>query len=96
MVCRAPQDFTLKDAQKFPLDVPFSIAFSNDEFDPWTDTSHKFRFYENPIVAKSEPFEVEVGTISEVLVFAEEPTEFFDPIMINKPITQGEEGNAPL
>lgn len=96
MVCRAPQDFTPKEGQKFPLDVPFSIAFSNDEFDPWIDTSHKFRFYEQPIVLKSEPAEVEVGTISEVLVFADENTEFFDPVMINKPIAVGEEGNAPL
>lgn len=76
--------------------MPFSIAFSNDEYDPWIDTSHKFRFYEQPIVLKSEPQEVEVGTISEVLVWADENTEFFDPVMINKPITVGEEGNAPL
>ena len=86
----------MKDKEKFPLDVPFGIAFSNDEYDPWTETSHKFRFYDQPIITRSDPIEVEVGTISEVLVFADEATEFFDPVMINKPVSVGFEGNAPL
>jgi hypothetical protein len=37
------------------------------------------------MVMRSEPFELEVGLISEVLVFADESTEFFEPVMINKP-----------
>lgn len=76
--------------------MPFGIAFSNDEYDPWTETSHKFRFYDQPIITKSDPIEVEVGTIQEVLVFADESTEFFDPVMINKPVSVGIDGNAPL
>jgi len=96
LICRAPQDFTLKEGLKFPLDVPFSIAFANDAYDPWTDTSHKFRFYEQPLVVRSDPAEVEVGTISEVLVWADENSEFFDPVVLNRPVFVGEEGNAPL
>jgi hypothetical protein len=57
--------------------VPFSIALTNDEYDPWTETSHKFRFYVQPILIKCEPCEVDVGTITEVLVWADEGTEFF-------------------
>jgi len=58
--------------------VPFSIAFGNDEFDPWTESSHKFRFYEQPLLLKADPQEVEVGVIQEILVFADEKTQFFD------------------
>ena len=46
LVCRAPADYTLIAPSTFPEDVPFSIALTNDEYDPWTETSHKFRFYE--------------------------------------------------
>jgi hypothetical protein len=32
----------------FPHDVPFGIALTSDEYDPWTETYHKFRIYEQP------------------------------------------------
>jgi hypothetical protein len=56
----------------FPLDVPISIAFTSDEYDPWTETSHKFRLYDQPVLIKCDPSEVDIGTITEVLVWAEE------------------------
>ena len=46
IACRAPSEFTVTAPTAFPEDVPFSIALTNDEYDPWTETSHKFRFYE--------------------------------------------------
>jgi hypothetical protein len=66
--------------------VPFSIALSSDEFDPWTETSHKFRFYEQPVIVKCEPCEVDVGTISEVLVWADDSYSFFEPLPSSTPI----------
>ena len=45
MVCRSPEGFQPLPPGTLPEDVPFSIAFTSDEFDPWTETSHKFRFY---------------------------------------------------
>lgn len=68
----------------FPEDVPFSIALTSDEYDPWTETSHKFRLYEQPILVKCDPCDVEVGTISEVLVWADENSQFFEPVPANK------------
>ena len=46
LVCKAPAEFKLVPPASFPEDVPFSIALTSDEYDPWTETSHKFRFYD--------------------------------------------------
>ena len=94
MVCKAPSDFKLISPATFPEDVPFSIAFTSDEYDPFTETSHKFRFYDQPVLIRSEPAEVEVGTITEILVFADENSEFFDPLPASKPMTDAESENG--
>lgn len=85
VACKAPSDYKLVPPAAFPEDVPFSIAFTSDEYDPWTETSHKFRFYDQPVLIKCDPCEVDVGTMTEVLVWADENTEFFEPVPINKP-----------
>ena len=64
--------------------MPFSIALGSDEWDPWTETSHKFRIYDQPVIVRSDPLEVEIGTISEVLVYADEGSQFFEPLPTNK------------
>ena len=56
------------------------MAISGDEFNPWTSTSHKFRFYEQPVIEKVDPEEVEVGRITEVYVTAADDSEFSDPM----------------
>mgnify|MGYP002358855560 FL=1 len=55
LACRAPSGFQPLPPAQFPIDAPFSIAIGNDEYDPWTETSHKFRFYDQPILVRSEP-----------------------------------------
>jgi hypothetical protein len=92
MVCKTPNEFTLLEPESFPVDIPFSIAFGDDVYDPWTNTHHKFRFYEQPRIISSDPIEVEVGIITEVLVFAEEGSTFFDPVPVNH-VTYDEEGS---
>jgi hypothetical protein len=66
-----------------PRDVPFSIAISGDEFNPWTKTSHKFRFYYQPIISNVYPEEVEVGRIIEIYIQAAEDSEFFEPMPLS-------------
>ena len=85
MLCRLQVDFTLLANSKYPLDVPFSVALSgNDSVSPWTETSHKFRLYDNPNLISSEPSEVEIGTVTDVLIYADDVGgDFFDPIMVN-------------
>lgn len=64
LACRVPE--TLIDSSHMtamPRDFPFSIALSGDEFDPWTESSHKFRLYLQPDLGAVEPVEAAVGTI---------------------------------
>mmetsp|Transcript_9900 Transcript_9900/g.16638 ORF Transcript_9900/g.16638 Transcript_9900/m.16638 type:complete len:203 (-) Transcript_9900:105-713(-) len=63
-----------------PRDLPISIALSGDEFNPWTKSTHRIRFYEQPIIERIQPTEIDVGKIDEVYVFAAEDSEFFEPM----------------
>lgn len=80
LVCKAPAEYKPLTSGSLPQDVPLSIALTGDENDPWTETSHKFRFYEQPILAKCDPCEVEVGAIREIFVLADESSQFFEPL----------------
>ena len=74
---------------KFPSDIPFSIALTSDAFDPWTETSHKFRLYMQPHFDSVTPTSVNVGEITEVLITIDEkdPPDheniFFEPLPPN-------------
>jgi hypothetical protein len=57
--------------------MPFGIALTQDNFDPWTETSHKFRFYKQPEIARIEPSETNVGSMTEVYVIID--NEELDP-----------------
>lgn len=63
IVCKAPSDYAVTAPAAFPHDVPFSIALTSDEYDPWTETYHKFRLYDQPVLLSADPSEVDVGTI---------------------------------
>ena len=60
--------------------MPISIAITKDEYDPWTESFHKFRFYEQPTIAKCDPCEVDVGTKRDIYLWAEEGSYFFEPV----------------
>lgn len=82
LACRSPDFLPLTPTAALPRDVPFSIALSSDEFDPWTKTSHVFRFYDQPILDSAHPESLEVGRIAEVYVKAAEGSEFFEPMAL--------------
>lgn len=84
LVCRSPPDFKLPPTADLSLSVPIGIAFTEEEFEPWTETLHRFRFYKTPTILKAEPDEVEVGKIAEILVIADENSEFFEPAPASK------------
>lgn len=54
--------------ESLPLEIPFSIAMTQDQFEPFTETHHRFRYYKSPVVSEITPNEVSVGLITEVLV----------------------------
>jgi len=66
MICNSPPIIPLQKYEALPVEVPFSIAFNNDEFEPYTETHHRFRYYNVPKVTTITPIEVEVGYITEV------------------------------
>lgn len=68
MICRTPENVPLTKPTILPADIPFSVALSSDSFDPWTETSHKFRFYKQPIISKVEPEKVQIGQITELVL----------------------------
>lgn len=81
LACRVPE--TLADPTHMtamPRDFPFSIALSGDEFDPWTESSHKFRLYRQPELASMEPVEAAVGTVAPVYVTVADGSEYFQPM----------------
>lgn len=56
----------------------------NDSNSPWTESSQKFRLYDYPNIVTSEPSEVDVGTVTDVLLYADDiGGDFFDPILVN-------------
>ena len=63
LACRTPEAIGHTPTDAMPIDVPFSVALSGDEFAPWTQSSHKFRFYNQPKLAEIDVSEVAVGSI---------------------------------
>lgn len=82
LACRTPDIMPMTSAAVLPQDVPFAIALSQDEFEPWTKTSHIFRFYDQPILASAHPEQLEIGRIAEVYIKAAEGSEFFEPMSL--------------
>lgn len=82
MICKSPVGFQLPKQASYPFSVPFSIAFNKDEYDPWTQSAHRFRFYKQPIIKYCNPDHSEIGHIQEVYVYASEDSEFIQPIPI--------------
>lgn len=96
LACRTPENIPDTPTSALPRDIPFSIAISGDEFNPWTTTSHKFRFYSQPIIESVVPEEVEVGQITEVTITAAEGSEFIQGMPLSpldsSPSESSEEG----
>lgn len=80
LACRTPENLPLTPTASLPMDIPFAIAISGDEFSPWTQTSQKFRFYDQPAYDQVTPLEVDVGRVAEVYITAAEDSEFFEPM----------------
>jgi hypothetical protein len=59
------------------VSVPISITLSDKEqFNPWTDSAHRFTFYQPPKIIQVDPEEIEIGKTQEIYVYADEDSEF--------------------
>ena len=78
ITCPSPKGFEIPEGGSLPFTVPFSIAFNDDDFNPWTQSSHVFTFYKTPDVAIITPKEVNTTAIEPVYLKADtEQQEFF-------------------
>ena len=70
IACMSPEDFKLPPNGQLPFSVPFSLAFNDDDFEPWTETSHFFSFYESPELVLVTPNEGKTDIVTPVIIKA--------------------------
>ena len=76
IICTSPQKFKIPSSGQLPFSVPFSIAFNDDEFEPWTETTHFFSFYGDPRIGNIEPKEVQTSQTVPIIITAKQGTTF--------------------
>jgi len=70
IVCPSPDNYIIPLAGQLPFSVPFAIAFIEDDYNPYTETTHFYSFYDNPEIVALNPKETKTSVIREVLVYA--------------------------
>ena len=78
LICRSPEGFALPEEGDEMFSVPISIAFGDEEFRPWTLSTHRYRFYRQPAIERAQPEEVRIGKFSEIYLYAYEDALFFE------------------
>ena len=48
IMCRSPSEFKIPGSADNTLSVPIGVGFMEEEFEPWTMSLHRFRFYNPP------------------------------------------------
>jgi len=81
MICKSPNEqITLPDGADEAISVPFSIAFQQDMYYPYTEGTTKFRLYQHPTLTDITPSEADVSKLTAVYITAEEDSGFWQPI----------------
>jgi hypothetical protein len=80
LICKSPtESVVLPERADEAISVPFSIAFQEDMYYPYTNGPQKFRMYRQPVLVAVEPDEIHVGHLTEVYVYASEQAPFWQP-----------------
>jgi hypothetical protein len=78
LVCKSPADaFGLPDGASEQISVPFSIAFQEDLYYPFTQSGEKYRMYRQPKLDSASPDTVQVGRLQEVFVKSKDDSPFW-------------------
>lgn len=86
MICKSPaEQIDLPEYADDVISLPFSIAFQEDIYYPYTEGPQKFRLYRHPVLTEISPEGANIGKLTEVYVTADESDGFWQPI----PTTQG-------
>lgn len=78
LICKSPSEgMVLPENADEVISVPFSIAFQEDLYFPYTCGPQKFRMYKQPVLVSVDPDELHVGRLTEVYVYASEQAPFW-------------------
>lgn len=78
LICKSPSEvMTLPDNADEEISIPFSVAFQEDIYYPFTEGPQKYRLYKQPILTEVNPTEIQVGKLTEVYVTADEDNGFW-------------------
>lgn len=81
MICKSPaEQIELPDYADEVISLPFSIAFQEDIYYPYTEGPQKFRLYKHPVLTDITPEGANIGKLTEVYVTAAESDGFWQPI----------------
>lgn len=81
LICKSPsEELSLPDGVDASVALPFSVAFQEDLYYPYTEGSVKFRLYRQPYLVDIDPAEAQVGRLTEVYISADETDSFWQPI----------------
>ena len=78
LICKSPPEgISLPDDADEAISMPFSVAFQEDIYYPYTEGPQKFRLYRHPALVDVYPTETQVGKLTEVYVYADESDGFW-------------------
>ena len=78
LVCRSPSDqFSLPQGSDQQISIPFSIAFQEDLYFPYTESGEKFRLYIQPNLIEVFPKEIHVDKVTQIFITAHEDGSFW-------------------
>ena len=78
MICKSPsEEIVLPDQADEVISLPFSIAFQEDIYYPYTEGPQKYRLYKHPTIIDISPNEAKIGRLTEVYIIADEDDSFW-------------------
>lgn len=78
MICRSPPDYQGPSTADQTISIPLGVAFLEDDFAPFTESVHRYRYYPHPTFLRADPDEIYVGKMSEVIVIADDNADLFE------------------
>ena len=70
LTCLSPSNYQLPPRGMLPFSVPFGVAMEDDEYNPFTETSHFFSFYSPPEVISLSEKEVKTNQVIPLMLKA--------------------------
>ena len=78
MICKSPdEEIVLPEEADQVISLPFSIAFQEDIYYPYTEGPQKYRLYKHPVITDIAPAEARIGRLTEVYIIADEEDSFW-------------------